>query len=120
MVQEAISTVQTVISPIAYIIIPFMIIAVGAIIFFIKKLKYNPKQILKSAIISLIISTILTFGFFLFSSLTAHVECLPGKPCPTGFQLFLNDIEDTIFPLILVFIIILLIYYIIQFVKKKT
>jgi len=96
------------------IIIPILII--GMIIFFIRKLKYDHKKILKSVWISLLITLILEGLFYVIGSYFRFFEvmCKIGADCPTQFQMFINYF---FYSFIAIFLIVIFIYYIIKMIK---
>lgn len=107
-------------SPLFYIAIITIIIVITLIIFFIKKLNYNFKQVLKSIWISLLITIgiqilVLLIGAFILPEAICDAKNSTVR-CPTNADIFLSYLPYTM-PVILLFII--LIYYTTKFIRKK-
>ncbi|MBI2499561.1 hypothetical protein HYV88_04945 [Candidatus Woesearchaeota archaeon] len=101
-----------------FYITPLVIIAIiTLIIFFIRKLNYNFKQVLKSIWISLLITISIQILVLLVSMfLLPQQLCKIGANCPTNAEVSLSFLPYTT-PIIFLFVI--LIYYIKKFIKKK-
>ena len=99
-----------------YILLLAVVVIVIFIIFFIKKLKYNSKQILKSIIISLLITFGIQILFLVISRFLPQPTCKIGGHCPTTAEISLLFFHYTA-PAI--FLIVILIYYIIKFARRK-
>ena len=99
-----------------YILLLIVIVIVVLIIFFIKKLKCNIKQILKSIVISLLITIWVQILFLAISRFLPQPTCKIGGHCPTT-----ADISLLFFPYTApaIFLIVILIYYIIEFFRRK-
>lgn len=115
--QEVVAT-RSSFSPVFYIAIFLIIVVVGLVVFFIKKLKYGLNQILKSVGISLLITSCIEILFYLIGSLLGffRVYCKPGGHCPGPFEIFLEYLPYTA---TLIFLLTILIYYITKFIKNK-
>ena len=110
--QEVVSEKSS-LSPLFYIIILSVLFIVGLIIFFIKKLDYDINQILKSVGISLLITLIIEILIFIFFKPTIY--CGLGESCPSSFEYFLGFLPYTAAT---IFLITILIYYIVKFIKN--
>ncbi len=106
-------------SPLFYIVLLVIILKIASIIFFIKKLEYGSKQIWKSIGISILF----TFGIqILLLIILSFLPGVPGPTCKVGASCSSNaEISLSFFPYTApaIFIVVMLIYYIIKFIKNK-
>lgn len=123
-IQEVVP-VRSALSPLFYIFVFFIMAIVGLVIFFIKKLDYRLNQILRSVAISLLITlgielllvVIASPGILDVTSWRDMVAACRIQPfeCKTPFMIVLD-----IIPLApIIFLLTILIYYIIKFIKSK-
>lgn len=109
---------RTILSPLFYIILFSIISIIGLIIFFIKKLNYNFSKILKSIVISLLITLIIEVLFYVVGSWLHWfmVYCSGWGKCPSSFEIFIGYLPYTATT---IFLITILTYYLVKFVRRK-
>ena len=105
-------------SSLFYITILVVIIIIGLVIFFIKRLNYGFKQVLKSIGFSLLVTLIFEILFFVIGLPIGlfSVWCKMGGKCPTAFEVYLEYVPSTA---ITVFLVSLFVYYVVKIVKRR-
>jgi len=106
-------------SSLFYIMIIGVIVIIALIIFFMRNLKYNSKQIWKSIGVSLLITIGIELLLMFISIFLPQPMCQIGimsSYCPTNAEILLNFSPFT-FPAI--FLVVLFFYYLIRFIKNR-
>ena len=109
---------RTQLAPIFYVFAVFYIVIVFLILFFITKLKQRFKEIIKVVGISFLITFILEALFYVIGSFFRFyvVFCELGHNCPSQFQIYIEFAKWIFIPL---FLIVLFIYYLVLFLRRK-
>lgn len=112
-VQEVVPE-RSALSPVFYIFVFVIISMVGLVIFFIKRLDYKLNQVLRSLWISLLITLGIQILLAIIASIFGIYDCDLGK-CPSPFE---QALRFTAYTLPIIFLIVILVYYIIKFIKR--
>lgn len=92
------------------ILIPLASLSLSIV--YISKLKYNFRQTLTAAGISLLIAFGISALLIFLSFFTVKVQCKEGVSCPSGPEVFIHDIFGPLLPLL--FFVTLAIYLMIK------
>jgi len=103
-------------SPTFYVLVLLTIIIIASIIFLIKKLNYNFKQISKSIGLSLLITIGIKIILLIVSFFLPQPMCKMGAHCPSNAELLLHL---SLYTIPAIFLIVLLIYLIVKILKNK-
>ena len=98
-----------------YLAIILFVLIVGLMVFFLKKLKYNFKQILRSVGVSLLISIVIQIIIFVVVRFLPQPTCGLGEDCLNNPGIVLSMLHVSI-PVI--FLIVIFLYYVVAMIRK--
>lgn len=107
--------VTTNFSSVFYISVLSVVIAIFLIVFLIKKLKYNSKQVWKSVGTSLSITVGVQALLLVVSLFLPQPVCTIGSNCPSNSQLL---IQASVYTTPIIFLIVTLFYYMTKLLKS--